>query len=367
MKGGNFNKFGGQSCVLVAPLNWGLGHATRCIPLIKSLEALGCRVLLAATGSVASMLQQEFPSVKILSLPDYDIRYSRYKKLLPLQLFRQFPGIRATIKREHHWLQTAISAHGITAVISDNRPGLYSPLVPCVYITHQLHIATGSRWLSRLAQRLHYRYINRFSACWVPDAEGQPNLAGALSHPKKLPVAPVSYLGPLSRFNVQPSIEKKYAAVVILSGPEPQRTLLENILLPQLQQYNGATLLVRGLPGSTGHLPGTDMLSIVNHLPAADLAMVIQQAECIISRSGYTTVMDLVALQQKAVFIPTPGQTEQEYLAVYLQEQGLFTNASQQNFSLTDALSKATKLPAPKLYFNDTTLQTVLKNWLSSL
>jgi uncharacterized protein (TIGR00661 family) len=368
INGGNFNNIGTQKRILVAPLNWGLGHATRCIPLIKELVANGCVVLIAASGPVKALLEAEFPHLQFLHINNYNIRYSRKKIWLPLKLLWQIPGILHTIYTENRWLRDIIRAYKPDGVISDNRFGLHNKIIPCVYITHQLTIKAPGRLGEWLAQKIHYHYINKFSQCWVPDAEGVPDLAGKLSHPAVKPKIPLQYLGPLSRFEKLPVQQKLYDLLIIISGPEPQRTVFEEILLKELTAYTGKVLLVRGLPGS-GLVPGQQQqnLQVVNHLSSGDLCLAIQQSALVLSRSGYTTIMDLVKLRQKAILVPTPGQAEQEYLATYLQQQGLFTLMPQQKFSLTDAIKQAEKLTAIPFETDTASYKKVVANWVSSL
>jgi uncharacterized protein (TIGR00661 family) len=332
--------------ILVAPLDWGLGHASRCIPLIKELSANGFQVFVAADGTVKSLLQQEFPALTYISLPGYDIYYSRNRFWLPMTIALQIPKILICIYKEHQWLKKIVKEHGIDAVISDNRFGLYHSSVTCIYITHQLQIKTGSRFLEMLLRKIHYWVIKKFKECWVPDNEGEVNAAGKLSHPAHIP-SNVYYIGCISRFEIQQEVSKKYDLIVILSGPEPQRTAFEELLAGQLKDFKGAALFVRGLPGTCSNSSFDNAKNIVvkNHCAAAELNAAIAQSKMIISRSGYTTVMDLIKLRQKAILVPTPGQTEQEYLARYLHGRKLFFTMPQKNFSLAAALSGSSAFP----------------------
>ncbi len=307
--------------VLVSPLDWGLGHATRCIPIIKDLQSAGCTVYVACDETARSLLSPEFPDVRFLLLPGYGIRYASSKRWFAFKILQQIPKIITAIRREHGWLKKAVVEYKINLVISDNRYGLYHATVPCIFITHQLSIQTPFRPLSRFVQRLSYRYINRYCECWVPDFETAPNIAGALSHPQKMPRIPVKYVGILSRFQ-QPEIETvQYEWLMMMSGPEPQRTLLEKELLKVIPSLKGNVLLIRGLPNTTSALPVPVNCTVFNHLSTKDLQTAFAQSEYIISRSGYTTVMELIALGKKSILIPTPGQTEQEYLARHLAKQ----------------------------------------------
>lgn len=326
-----------MSRVLVAPLDWGLGHATRCIPLIRHLLLRGVQVELAADGAVAALLQQEFPQLPLHRLPGYGIRYGRHGLLW--QLLRQLPRIFRCIRYERRWLAQLLQQQRFDAVISDNRPGLHHPALPCVYMTHQLRIRSGlGAGADRLLQWLHARYMRRFTAVWVPDAAAAPWLAGELSHPPGLSI-PVQYLGPLSRFvaPASPAPAPTYELLCLLSGPEPQRSLLEERIRAQLQQWEGAVLLVRGLPG---HHPPLQQLpphvTAYNHLPAEALQQALMRSRRVLCRSGYTSVMDLLRLGKAALLVPTPGQTEQQYLARWLQQQQFFPFVEQHQLQLSE-------------------------------
>lgn len=327
--------------ILVAPLDWGLGHATRCIPLIRLLLQEGAEVVLAGEGAQQHLLTTEFPQLPFLPLTGYHVRYSSSGKLMAWQMLLQSQKLFSIIKKEHKWLQEIVATHKIDAVISDNRFGLYHPGIPCVFITHQLTIKSPfGKWTERLLQKRNYKYINRFTQCWVPDNK-DGSLAGDLSHPAQLPAIPVQYTGTLSRFQKNNVAAIKDHLLIVLSGPEPQRTLLENILLPQVSQYNGTATVVRGLPGNHNIIPSTNMIRCYNHLSSGELNIEMEKADFVISRSGYSTVMDLAALQKKSILIPTPGQTEQEYLGDYLSKKGWAAVASQKEFSLIQELEKA--------------------------
>ncbi|MEP7164328.1 MAG: glycosyltransferase family protein [Ferruginibacter sp.] len=338
----NINKIPLRPRVLVAPLDWGLGHATRCITIINVLIEHNIEVIIAAEGPIAKLLQKEFPAIVILRLKGYKINYSRRKEIFFLNMLAQFPKIISAIKNEKKWLKETVERYKIDAVISDNRFGLHLAKTPCVYVTHQLFIQTGNRFLNKIVQKIHYRFINKFNECWVPDAEGINNLAGKLSHPGNLPVRPVKYLGILSRCK-KIITEKKYDLLILLSGPEPQRSIFENMLLAQLNNAEGLIVLVRGLPGGAEKKLYAENKNLVihDHLPAEALNELIQQSVNIIARCGYSTIMDLVTLQQNAILVPTPGQTEQEYLAAYLTGKKMFFTCAQENFSLEQALEAA--------------------------
>lgn len=330
-----------QPVVLVAPLDWGLGHATRCIPLIHALLKNGCTVLLAGNGNIRDLLSLEFPTLRWLELPGYHVRYATHRWATAFQIVAQIPQILSVIQYEQNWLKRVAQQYRIDAVVSDNRYGLHHSSLSSVFITHQLRIQSGlNKIADDVLQKMNYRFIQRFSACWVPDEEGN-GLAGQLSHPVQKPLVPLHYLGPLSRFANNDTPSSATHLLVLLSGPEPQRTLLEQLLQQQIGGYKGKVVWVRGLPGAAETIDLPSHVEVHAHLPAAVLEQKIKNASFVISRCGYSTVMDLMVLRKKAVFIPTPGQTEQEYLARHLMAHNRALCIAQKKFRLLPALALA--------------------------
>jgi UDP:flavonoid glycosyltransferase YjiC (YdhE family) len=343
--------------VLLAPLDWGLGHATRCVPIIKELLNQRCEVIVAATGAQRALLQEEFASLTFVELPGYRINYGKNRAFTILRLICSIPKILIRIKQERAWLGRFAAQEGIDLVLSDNRYGLAVPGVFCVFVTHQLLIKTPfGRLADLLLQRMNYRVLRHFSRCWVPDIAGDGALAGELSNPVRLPAIPTRYIGWLSRFSGGSSGGKAENALqagmtagdadpellLLLSGPEPQRTLLEKLILRQAAARPCRMVLVRGLPA--GGVPLEDIppgMLVYEHLSAAALERVVDVAGVVIARSGYSTVMDLRRMGKRALLIPTPGQTEQEYLGRYLAGKGWVACVRQDDFSLEEALALA--------------------------
>jgi len=355
--------------ILIAPLDWGLGHATRCIPIINEFLVNDCDVWLAGAGSLEVLLRSEFPDLPFLLLPGYDIKYSKTSGGLVWKLIVQSPHIISCINKEHRWLARVTKTHGFDGVISDNRFGLYHTDLPAVFVTHQLSIKSPlGKWNQWLLQKWNYRHISHFRECWVPDLAGENALAGELSHPALLPAIPVKYIDPLSRFerNGQPEIADQL--LFILSGPEPQRTILENSIINEVSHYPGMATIIRGLPSSESVIPSTGMIKFYNHLSTNELNEEIERADWVISRSGYSTIMELAKLQKKSILIPTPGQTEQEYLAKFLFQRKLAYPVEQKEFTLNRVLAEAKKFnyrfPSSG---NSNRLGIAVKNFLESI
>ncbi|MGY0391553.1 glycosyltransferase [Bizionia sp. KMM 8389] len=316
--------------ILVAPLNWGLGHATRCIPIIKALQAENFTPILASDGAALALLKNEFPNLTCLELPSYNIKYAKKGAFFKLKLLKDTPKILKNKYAEKAATDKILADYAITGIISDNRFGVYSDKVPSVFITHQLQVLSGNT--TKISTKLHNNIIRKFDVCWVPDRPDTLNLSGKLGH---IPNASshIKYIGPLSRFEKKAE-KHMYDILIILSGPEPQRSLLETKLRQELATYKGRILMVRGVIDGPITKVVSENFTIYNYLTSERLETALNTSALVISRSGYTTVMDLAKLNKKAFFIPTPGQFEQRYLAQRLHENGMIPYCKQADFTL---------------------------------
>jgi len=325
-----------QKHVLVAVLDWGLGHATRSIPIIHELLGKRCKVTLAGNGQSLKLLQQEFPMLEFKELTSYKVSYSASMPFMA-KIFLQLPKFLRAIRAEHKEIETLVSQSNVDVVISDNRYGCWSSQVPSVLITHQVNIIMPLV-LSLLSFGINYfnhQLIKQFNLCWVPDFESD-RITGRLTTPGDLNIR---FIGMLSRFERNENISTVPDLVVgVVSGPEPQRQILESILEKQMVNQTGRLVVVRGM--LNGEERNHARIKFINHLPANELSELIQKADIIITRSGYSTIMDLVRLgKKKVILIPTPGQTEQEYLAKTLDKKRIALSQSQSEFDLATALT----------------------------
>jgi predicted glycosyltransferase len=303
--------------ILVAPLNWGLGHATRCIPIIQELEKNGFNPIIASDGVALSLLRKEFPHLTTIELPSYDIEYAKKGENFKWKLIKNSPKTIYAILQEKQQIKKIVKEHQLAGIISDNRLGVHSKKVPSVFITHQLTVLSGkTTWIS---SKLHQHFISKFTECWIPDVNEIPNLTGKLGHLKSTKLK-LTYIGILSRLQKK-ELPIKYQLMVILSGPEPQRTFLEEKLITELEK----TEQIKNI-------------TFYNFMQTEQLEQTFNESEIVLCRSGYTTVMDLAKLQKKAFFIPTPGQFEQEYLAKKYKKEGLVPSSRQEKFKLDGLL-----------------------------
>ena len=329
--------------ILIAPLNWGLGHASRCIPLIQQYIQQGHQVILAGDGDSLLLLRQHFPSLRVIPLPSLELQYTQNSQQRGFYLRALWPLMRFTLA-DHYYLRQALAIEHFDLIISDNRFGFFSRQAHCVYITHQLYPILPKRLhlLQPLARALHACIYKRYHEVWVPDyADSEQNLSGALSHGGRFDKK-AKYIGPLSRFQATMSLvsnetlkqaegmkqtpkayETQNAPMVhtlaLLSGLEPQRTIFEKEILQRYEHSSESLLLVRGKvsePKTTIHKGN---ITIIPSISDAELVSAVAEAQKIIARSGYSTIMDLEAMGvlHKAEFHPTPGQSEQEYLCSY--------------------------------------------------
>ncbi len=332
--------------ILVAPLDWGAGHTTRCIPLMRHILDAGHRVIFAGNDRQQAIINSEMgdDAVTMVHLEGYNITYSPLNRIAQAGLLLQAPSVMAAIRNEQQWLRAAVKQYQIDGIVSDNRYGLYHSSVPSVIITHQLRVLSGmGRLPDNIVQRLHYRWLSRFGAVWVPDMPGADNLAGQLSRPAVLPPG-THYLGLLSRFSGMVLPEKDTdpdRLLVLLSGPEPQRTILSQILWPQVAAYHGPVVFAEGSDSAAAPAVIPPHVCWHKRLSGTALATEISCAGMVICRSGYSTLMDLGVFDARAILIPTPGQTEQEYLGRIMQQQGHYYCTPQSGFSLEQSLKKA--------------------------
>lgn len=316
--------------ILVAPLNWGLGHATRCIPIIKALQENNYIPLIASDGIALELLQKEFPYVQTLKLPSYKIEYAKNGKNFKWKLLKNFPDMIKAIWKEEKKVRKWIKKYEIDGIISDNRLGVFSKKIPSVYLTHQLNVMTGNTtWFTSI---LHQHIIKKHNECWVPDLEGTLNLTGKLGHIEN-PDFNLKYIGPLSRMHKK-EVPKLYDLMIVLSGPEPQRGLLEEKLKVEILDYKGNVVFIKGIIEKDQKQEQLRNVTYYNFMNSRQLEQTFNESEMVLCRSGYTTIMDLVKLEKNAFFIPTPGQYEQEYLAKKLQEEGLVPYTKQDDFRM---------------------------------
>lgn len=319
--------------VLIIPLDWGLGHATRCIPLIRSFKELGWQVDIGAEGAVASLITGELPEIKIHPITGYRITYGTNGKYFLWKMFTQLPRLLFSIYSERKWLECLLKNESYDLIISDNRYGLYHSKIPSVFITHQLRIQLPIKWMENTLERFHASLIKRFTICWIPDVMQEPSLAGSLSHSIHHSGLHKQYLGLLSRYSSPvESTDYKFEFCFLISGPEPQRGMLVQSIKSIANEFTSPSILLCGEP-NVELQEQMGELCIQSHAKGEELLQIIQQSKYVVARSGYTTMMEMAALQKKCVFIPTPGQTEQEYLAHLHSGKGYAEAIQQDAFS----------------------------------
>jgi UDP:flavonoid glycosyltransferase YjiC (YdhE family) len=323
--------------VLIAILDWGLGHATRCIPVVQCLLENNCAVTLAGSGPSLQLIHKEFPHLPRVILPAYAVTYSSTGNFI-LHLIGQMPRIVSVIRKEKKIIQQWAQENKVDVIISDNRYGCYSDTIPSVMITHQLSIRLPKGWrvFQGLINGVNARLIRKFRLCWVPD-DPMIRLSGRLSERN----IQFRYIGILSRFSRSDAMIQDDLIVGLISGPEPQRSELESLLFEAFRRLPNKSVILRGLPGGKPDITQFGRITIMDHAPAHEMQGILRRADFVIARSGYSTLMDLFQLEKKKIlFIPTPGQSEQEYLAELMKERGIANFQRQSEMNLPQALSE---------------------------
>ncbi len=320
-----------KKIILVCPLGWGLGHASRDIPIIDSFRRDGHKVIIAGDEQSLALLSNRFEGVKTIHFPSFKVRFSkRQNQVLPLLwIALRLPY---HIIKEHLILKRIVRQLKIDVVISDNRYGLWNNDVKTILITHQLKIffPRPFRFLEPLGTRFIRFMAEKFDSCWIPDYYNSTGLAGELSHPKRLP-SNARYIGIISRFQKANTVEseEKWGLVGIVSGPSPHREILISEIEKFSKRQNLKTLIIKGNPNEGTEIVEQNGIWYAGHLEDKDFASVVTSSKYLICRAGYSSIMDLVALGVKCLIVPTPGQTEQEYLAEFLSDKGLFQTCKQ--------------------------------------
>jgi UDP:flavonoid glycosyltransferase YjiC (YdhE family) len=291
-----------------------LGHATRSAPIVKKLEEVGHEVILASSGESATWLETEL-GMEVIVLPDYRVHYKGRR--LWASILRQTPGFLRAITQERKAVEEIVHEKGIDLIISDNRYGCYCPGTPSIFMGHQL--VPPVPILRNLLARWHARFIDRFDHCWILDSE-ESRIAGKMSDPKYLGT-PHTYVGFPSPAGLWRQDGKKIC--IILSGPEPHRTKLEQELCNDPRLENEDVALVRGTK-SSGVSPFPRRWEVYDLVDHKKLAEIVHQSQTIVSRSGYSSVWNYLQSGLGAILIPTPGQFEQMYLGDEMKRRGLF-------------------------------------------
>lgn len=351
--------------ILVCPLDWGLGHATRMVPVIEMLERKGANVFIAADNRPLEFLAQRFPQNKTIKLRGYSPKYPTNNNMA-LAMLKSIPRMILETRKSNKALHKIIKEYNIDAVISDNRYELYTSKVPTVFVTHQLNIQT-SGWQKIGKPIINWtinHFINKFDEIWVPDIKGKFSLSGELSRSDKFATR-IFNIGFLSRFTIPEAnlIPKSVDILIILSGPEPQRTILEKLLTKQALQSNLKTIILLGKPEEK-ESKEIKNVKLLSHVADEEFSLLIQSAEIVISRPGYSTLMDLAVIGKKAIFIPTPGQTEQEYLANKLLNDGIAFTQSQSQFNISIALKDQERFKGLLIENNPELLESRIDNLL---
>lgn len=336
------------------------------IPLINLLIEKGVEVILASDGRALRLLEEEYPQLEIIELVSYDVRYSESESMF-VSMSKQTPKFLNNIRKEHKQIEQIVIQKNISAVISDNRYGAWSNRVPSIFITHQVFIAIPDhlKFLNPVVHKLNHYFIKKYDQCWIPDFAGPDNLSGDLSHKKPLPEKKFKFIGPLSR--LQPNLsstDEQNKVLILLSGPEPHRTRLEEILTAEALKIDNDVVMICGKTNQSKSSKQINNIKKVSFATTSEIQQYFDEATLIVCRAGYSSIMDLAATGKKAILIPTEGQTEQEYLAKYLKKNNIYYSNDQNCINLKTEIQKTKLYTGLRLKLENKTLEKIVYEFL---
>jgi predicted glycosyltransferase len=326
--------------IVYAILNWGLGHVTRSTPIIERLINDGNRVIIVSHGKALILLKEQFPNCIFRDIRDKNIEYSRLGIMFVFKILSQYPKMILGWWHEKRKLKELIKEFDPDLIMTEMRLGFWSKKIPSVLITNQLRfeLPKGLKWGEILGEWFNFLIFRHYDHIFVPDVEGEPNLLGNLAHKGRIAKHPkLRFVGSLTSIDREnDGLEEDIDLFVSISGPEPQRTKFEEIILPQLTACSSRIVVALGVPGDkTVKEIDHGRIKIYSHLERKEMSSILKRAKYVVSRSGFSTVNELFVLKKKALLVPTPGQTEQEYIARYLHQQGLFGISRQEDLDLS--------------------------------
>lgn len=330
--------------ILISPLDWGLGHATRLIPIIKKLSDNGNDIIIAGNGKSFALIKKYFDNAQFI--PFYSIHFKYSKN--GLNIFNYFIIAFQIIWQtfyEHFKLKKIIKLYKIDIIISDNRYGLFNKNVKSYFITHQLNVILP-KYLSfanpLINSYLRY-YLKKYDQILIPDYQAyNESLAGKLSHPSNYNKLPITYIGPLSRFDKLyiSKNEKQYDVVILISAPLSYCKLIVKKLIDFASLNTSVSFaIISPYLFRSNHTN----LTIINSPDDIQWLSIVSNAKNIISTAGYSTIMDLFLINKNAILVPVKGQTEQEYLANYLNNKYGFKKADSFNNAIAQVLQYCIK------------------------
>ncbi len=324
--------------------SWGLGHATRSLPVMRKLIEEGNNLTVISHGNSLKFLKRELGDggIRYFDVKDYPIPIAETRGAFIAKSFLYWPKFMSRMHRGLEFVTKLLEKEKIDVIISDGRYDIYSRRIPSFLINHQVRVLNplNLRTLEFGSEIYNLFFLNdRFIKFLVPDYEND-DLSGKLSHNLKLiKREKIAYVGVLSDFRKR-DLKKDIDYLISITGPEPQRSILENILMKQIGNMDGKIVITLGRPDKEVFRKeeNIEVYNIVNKEKREEF---LNRAKMVISRSGYSTIMDLAVIKTKALLIPTPGQVEQEYLAKYHMEKGTFYSVDQDRINLPEDVKKA--------------------------
>ena len=291
--------------ILFSALNWGYGHVMRSLVLLKKLVKQGNKLYVVGTDEQITLFKTEGLEASYIHQEGYPFQFGGNGNF-SLDLFKNLSALKQHFVREQKNVEQLCADFAIDLVIADQSLGVFSRKVPSILITHQLNLPLS--WWEKPAQAFYNKQLKNFQQIWIPDQAPPNNLAGRLSETNR---KNVTYIGWLSRFTEIPKVDKQFDVGVLVTGPQPYAQQFFEEMCKRFENSPEKVFIIYNGTNLRTH----KNIVIFQHQATAEMAELLCSAKLLITRSGYSTLMDLYALGIRNVELhATPGQAEQLYL-----------------------------------------------------
>ena len=318
-----------HSRILLSPLNWGLGHVSRTVPIIQWLLANENEVIICCDESQERFYRNYFPEIWYVPHEGYPFKFKGNGNWT-LDILKTFSALHLFLKDEKRRVKDLVEKFNPDLIISDQRFGFISKKVKSVIISHQVNLPV-SNW-NLLARVWNRKLLSKFNEVWIPDTIEQ-EFSGELSNGN---LKNKHFIGNCSRFkNVlkenSMSKVKQYKYLGIISGPAPYNKQLLDLLIKKMELSNQKVVVI--IPEELyDESLNSELITAISSPSHKEFIELLLESKIVISRAGYSTLMDLVETKNEGILIPTPGQAEQEYLSEFHKNHKSWTFKTEDEF-----------------------------------
>ncbi|MEK6968538.1 MAG: glycosyltransferase [Nanoarchaeota archaeon] len=326
--------------------NYGLGHATRMLPVIMKLIEQGEKVTIVAKGNSLLMLKNELGDASNYELMQYEVPLKFSDKGFSMfETLKAGPSFISLISSQKKWLENFSAKEKIDRVIADGEIGYHLKNKKSFFVNNQLRLLPGSL-LGDGTELLTDVFSKGFEKVIVPDDENG-TLGGLLTSKTRFyDKKRLAYVGILSSIRKK-NVVRNVDYFISISGPGISKEVFTRQVMEQLHLLKGKVVVALGRP-DLKEIASKGNAKIYPYLNRKQQESFLNKAKLVISRSGYTTMMELAEIDKKAFFIPTLNHPEQEYLAKFQKNSGRFHYSKQDSFNFKEDIDEAKQYPGFK-------------------